>query len=90
MTTSYWFGVTYTFTCPKCSQVSNERIALNSGTNDPEKINAALKRDRLSCQNCLAALSGKTPVNVNVRPGTLEELRSEGYPLPESPAQSEE
>jgi hypothetical protein len=90
MAKPYWFGVTYTFDCPQCSKVSSEKVAVNSDTNEPEKVNAALKRERLFCQNCSAPLQGKAKVMVNVQPGTLEQLRKADFPLPEDLAQGKD
>jgi hypothetical protein len=44
----YWFGVTYTFTCPKCKQINFHKVAINAETADVAKLNQQINRQKLS------------------------------------------
>lgn len=78
----FWFGVTYTYVCPKCSEPNQELAAVSSNTDDPSKINPILNREMLVCRHCKNELAQGIQVLVNVQYGTLEQLRTAGYPVP--------
>jgi hypothetical protein len=78
----FWFGVTYTFTCPRCSRVNRQYATVTSPTDDPEQINPFLNQEDLACRRCRIEPRSGTSVMVNVRPGTIEQLRRAGFPFP--------
>jgi|HubBroStandDraft_6_1064221.scaffolds.fasta_scaffold92342_2 hypothetical protein len=79
---AYWFGVTMTFPCNSCRMTSVEKIALNSPTNDPAKLNEKINRESLVCSHCKHPLAQGVLVHVQVEPGTRQSLRSAGFPIP--------
>jgi hypothetical protein len=45
-------------------------------------LHDVINRQPLSCQLCRVPISGGSQVTVHVLPGTLESLKTAGYPLP--------
>jgi hypothetical protein len=78
----YWFGVTFTFSCPVCKKLSAEKAAVNSPTIDSAKIRERLDWESLRCKHCHAPLANGVNVVVDVLPGTLEYLKAAGFPFP--------
>jgi hypothetical protein len=78
----FWYGVTFTFVCPRCSEPQSELATVNSSTNDPKKINARLNTEKLACRHCRKNLPNGLQVIVHVSPGTLAQLKSAGFPIP--------
>ena len=78
----YWFGVTYTFTCPACRKLSSEKAGLNSPTGDLGKLRQRPDRQELKCQNCQTPLPNGVDVVVDLKPGTLQSLKAKGFPFP--------
>jgi hypothetical protein len=78
----FWFGVTYTFVCPQCSEANSECATVSSPTDDPKKINPVLDQQKLVCRRCRIEPTPGIPVAVNVEPGTPEQLRTAGFPFP--------
>ena len=78
----FWFGVTFTFVCSHCSEPQSELATVSSPINDPNLINAQLNREKLACRHCHKPLPNGTPVQVRVSGGTLEQLKTAGFPTP--------
>lgn len=78
----YWFGVNYTFACSICRKVIEEKAAVRSNTTDQTKIANQLNKELLKCPYCHTVLADGTGVAVEVTPGTLESLKSAGFPFP--------
>ena len=64
---AYWFGVTYTFTCPKCQEINFEKAAINLETIDQAKLNRRINEQFIRCQFCplLFLWHTRTPVKWN-------------------------
>ncbi len=81
----YRFGVTFSFSCPICRELSAEKAGINSPTNDPDELKQRLDRDEvLRCRHCHTTLPNGVNVAVEVIPGTLEYLKAAGFPFPPS------
>ncbi len=78
----FWFGVTYTFVCPHCSESQSELATVNSPTNDPQKINPRLNQEKLACRRCRKEPPSGIPIHVYVSPGTVAQLKAAGFPIP--------
>jgi hypothetical protein len=78
----FWFGITYSFTCPKCKKLSTEKAVISSPTDNRQQIEEVINREKLRCKLCSALPSQGHQIAVHVQPGTLEELKSRGYPVP--------
>jgi hypothetical protein len=78
----YWFGVTYTFVCSRCHRVNSEKAGCSSTTKDPQKINLSLSKQKLCCHHCHFQIADGVHVDALVKGGTLEFLRSQGFPFP--------
>jgi len=83
----YWYGVSWTFTCPLCKQQVTDKGAVLSESADPNDLKTSVNQQQLHCPSCRKLLkrAGKLMVEVNILPGTIEELRNLGYPLPFDP-----
>lgn len=77
----FWFGVTFTFACPVCHKLSEQRETLVSPTGDPKDISPRLGQERLCCSHCKTPLIYGNPVDVEIEGGTPESLRESGFPL---------
>ena len=80
----FWFGVTFTFVCPNCSEPQSELATVSSPTDDPQKISARLNSEKLACRHCHKSLPHGIPVQVHVSGGTLAQLKSAGFPIPKN------
>lgn len=78
----FWFGVIYTFSCPICGEAGEERTGLYATTNDPTKVESEIGRRTLNCRACTSAVPGDTEVEIEVRTGTMKQLRKLGFPFP--------
>jgi hypothetical protein len=79
---AYWFGVKYSFACPTCKKLSEEKAGVNSPTDDKNKLQHRINREMLKCQFCQQVPPNGTNIVVEVNPGTLQSLRAAGYPFP--------
>jgi hypothetical protein len=79
---AYWFGVTYTFTCPKCQEINFEKAAVNLATIDAAKLNQRINQQVLLCQFCQARLPDGVHVEVESKLDTPQSLKNQGFPLP--------
>jgi len=83
METLHWFGVDVSFSCPVCNHRSEEKMALSASLpDDYDSVNKAINHEKLVCQHCRKPLVEGTAVSVHVHPGTPEQLKQMGYPLP--------
>jgi hypothetical protein len=82
MAQHYWFGITYTFVCSRCQKVNSEKAGASSTTNDVNKLNHSLSRQKLRCQHCRFQIADGVVVDARIQSGTLESLREEGFPFP--------
>jgi hypothetical protein len=82
MAQHYWFGITCSFVCSRFNKASSEKLGVGSTTNDPAKINRRLDKQKLCCQHCHFLIPVATLVTADVKSGTLESLRKEGFPFP--------
>ena len=57
-------------------------MALNAERDHPAHIQAAINAQKLKCQFCGKPLVDGVHVSVHVEPGTFEQLRAWGYPVP--------
>lgn len=78
-TFEHWFGVTYTFTCPSCHRVSEEKVVVNSPSDDPGQLQQSVNRHRVICQRCAELVSAGTEVTVHLIPSTPASLFENGY-----------
>ncbi len=78
----YWFGITCSFVCPRCNKASSDKMGVSSTTSDPAKINRKLTHQKLCCEHCRFLIPDGTAVTADVKSGTLESLRKEGFPFP--------
>jgi hypothetical protein len=81
----YWFGVKVEFVCMSCCITSIEKDAINSTTNDFEKLRASINSQVRRCQYCKAPLADGVDVDVQIVPGTRESLFRLGFSVPELP-----
>lgn len=79
---TYWFGVTFTFTCPKCQQINFEKAAVNSETTDLAKLDQRINQEVLLCQFCRTPLPDGVHVEVESKLDTPQSLKNQGFPLP--------
>jgi hypothetical protein len=79
MASSYWFGASFAFTCPNCKRLSSEKLLIDSPTDDQGAISQRLTRETLTCQLCQATLLAGVDVQVEVLPGSIEYLKSQGF-----------
>lgn len=82
MNQHYWFGVTFAFVCSRCQKVTSEKAGVSSTTNDPSKLNLSISKQKLCCHHCRFQIPNGTAVTADVKLGTLESLRKEGFPFP--------
>jgi hypothetical protein len=81
----YWFGVKVEFVCMSCCITSIERDAINSTTDDLQKLRARIDTAPRRCQHCKAPLADGVDVDVRSVRGTREDLFRQGFAVPELP-----
>lgn len=69
------------FTCPLCGARSSEDVVVDSTGTDPKQAADRLAEKEMGCQNprCQKPLPPGNHVHINVRPGTVEDVRALGY-----------
>lgn len=77
----YWFGVKYSFACPTCKKLSEEKAGANSPTDDKNKLQQRINQEPLKCQLCHQVPPDGTNIVVEVIPGTFESLKSFWLPI---------
>jgi len=75
----HWYGVTYTFTCPQCHRISEEKAAVNSPTSDLVQLQQSINRHCPVCQECAASAVVGTEVTVLLVVATPQSLLENGY-----------
>jgi len=86
VTQIYWFGVTYTYVCPICSEPNSELAVVSSTASDSKKISPAIDAQKFLCRQCHKEPPSGIQVLFHVDPGTLEQLHLAGFPVPVNPA----
>ncbi len=79
----HWFGVTYTFICPRCRRTSEQKTLLNSPTDDVYQLRQAIDQHRPVCQRCATLAAPGTEVTVNLVPSTPTTAEAFFPPQPE-------
>jgi hypothetical protein len=82
MSHPFWFGVTYTFSCPLCHKMSIEEAGVNFPTDEVGKLSQRIDYESLNCQHCRNPLQTGVHVAVDIRSGTRESLMADGFPFP--------
>lgn len=77
----FWFLCTLKFTCPECGQESTEKIVTCATKPEPSPIADRVSKERLTCQQCSRPLTKAVPVNFNISPTTLSEVKASGLSL---------
>jgi hypothetical protein len=78
----YWFSAVIKFDCASCGNTSAEKMAVSSPLPEVAAVRSAIESQSLSCQICDAALAQGTPVDLEVRPSTLADLKRLGLLVP--------
>jgi len=82
MSDLFYFGCTVKFLCATCGQESKEQMIAEANENDPAAVRDKIIPLKLKCQKCLTPIRNGTPVDLNVRSSTLEQLKAWGFALP--------
>jgi hypothetical protein len=78
----YWYGVKCEYVCNLCCITTIDLAAMHSSTRDMNLLKTCVDRQSLKCHYCDIPIAIGTDIDVNIVSGTLEQLRSEGYPVP--------
>jgi hypothetical protein len=79
----HWFGITATFHCQVCNQKSVEKLVISNDRENPGDINKYLHENiALMCKKCGLPIVVGSDVLFHALPGTPEQLKENGYPVP--------
>ena len=82
MEAAKWTGVTLSYVCPSCRKPDRQMFVFEEATYDRTILSKA--SDKLApCRRCHLILPKAIPLHTDIIVGTLEQLRNQGFPIPQ-------
>jgi hypothetical protein len=77
-----WVGVILAYVCPTCHKPDRQMFTFDVPKYDDRLILSTAQGQMKPCKWCKAGLPKNLPLEVDLCPATLEQLRKAGYPVP--------